>query len=425
MIVRKRKVILMAIFFIITTYITSEEVLFRVTKDTPAWTGSFFRDDNIALIIKKDEFVTGISASQGICRILYKNQKYGIMSDMLIPATTDNLFDVSWVTGYIDESGPFWILSDYLNVLSLKDRDTFYKFEHKSIDYYNQDRKGQEKYWEEWYNIFKIEPNLRIDQAVIYVGGFYIKTFFIKNIKTINNGYRVKVVNYTFEDTDYNNADRRNIIAFPTDRPSFDLLLIQDSDYLDMYLDTTEKPIASFVRTSKIVLDQLDNLLKTNTCDLSNISWPRRSNGSMDYPPPLDMSNYSSTHRTLDNLRLRDSPDTTSKLVTTMQKGTEVQVIETGSSETIDGITAPWVKVISSTGYTGWCFGGYLKEIKKQGTLAPVSTGLSKAKEEAPIQTNAKSNTTPLWVWVSVISGTVIIVCGIVFIVKRRKNKWG
>ncbi len=76
----------------------------------------------------------------------------------------------------------------------------------------------------------------------------------------------------------------------------------------------------------------------------------------------LDTESYKTTHHTTDNLRLREKATTTSLIVTTLNKGTAVQVLETGVIQTVDGISAPWVKVLSETGYTGWCFSGYLAE---------------------------------------------------------------
>ncbi len=121
--------------------------------------------------------------------------------------------------------------------------------------------------------------------------------------------------------------------------------------------------------------EQYSKLIKNNTCDISNITWPRRANGTMDYPPPTGMSNYKTTHHTTDNLRLRDEPNTSSLMVTTLSHGSAVQVLETGEIQTIDGITAPWVKVLSESGYTGWCFSGYLEAIpREEPVIVPVST---------------------------------------------------
>jgi hypothetical protein len=103
----------------------------------------------------------------------------------------------------------------------------------------------------------------------------------------------------------------------------------------------------------------------------------------MDMLFPLDTSNFIPTHRTTSNLNLRYWPDTRGDMVTMLPKGTAVQVLENATLsaighittegkvtkpnspvidlvETTDGITAPWVKVLSEDGYMGWCFSGYL-----------------------------------------------------------------
>jgi hypothetical protein len=71
------------------------------------------------------------------------------------------------------------------------------------------------------------------------------------------------------------------------------------------------------------------------------------------------------THITVDNLRLRAHSDISAEIITTLKKGTHVQILDTGKTETIDGIIAPWVKVQSLNGYTGWCFSGYLRQLSE------------------------------------------------------------
>ena len=74
-----------------------------------------------------------------------------------------------------------------------------------------------------------------------------------------------------------------------------------------------------------------------------------------------------------ENLRLRKAEVTSSEVITTMQSGTQVKILELGKFETIDGISSNWVKVeVQSNakdrngnpikeGIIGWCYGGYLK----------------------------------------------------------------
>ena len=72
------------------------------------------------------------------------------------------------------------------------------------------------------------------------------------------------------------------------------------------------------------------------------------------------------------NLKLRSSEATSSNVLTIMQAGTKVKILELGKSETIDGIVSSWVKVEVQAdakdrdgkpieqGLVGWCYGGYL-----------------------------------------------------------------
>jgi hypothetical protein len=70
------------------------------------------------------------------------------------------------------------------------------------------------------------------------------------------------------------------------------------------------------------------------------------------------------THYVTGNLRLRAGDDLSSVVVALLPKYTALRIVETGKNATIDGITAPWVKVTSQTNYTGWCFSGYVKPIE-------------------------------------------------------------
>ena len=69
------------------------------------------------------------------------------------------------------------------------------------------------------------------------------------------------------------------------------------------------------------------------------------------------------THYTTANLRLRSSDNLDSQIIITLPQYTFFRIIETGRTETIDGITAPWIKIENLSGNVGWCFSGYMKEI--------------------------------------------------------------
>jgi hypothetical protein len=55
---------------------------------------------------------------------------------------------------------------------------------------------------------------------------------------------------------------------------------------MDVYLDSLDAKFATFAKVDPVFLTEMRSLVRTNTCDLTNIVWPRRADGSMDYPPP-------------------------------------------------------------------------------------------------------------------------------------------
>jgi hypothetical protein len=140
-----------------------------------------------------------------------------------------------------------------------------------------------------------------------------------------------------------------------------------DGDYMDFFIDDDEEATATLVGVDGYFREAVREFFQHGTkADLSRIVWPRRADGSMDFPPPEGVSfSFNPTHKTTDRLRVRDNPTTDSAIVTTLDTGTQVQVLETGNQETIGGITAPWVKMLAENGFTGWAFSGYLE------TLAP------------------------------------------------------
>jgi len=70
------------------------------------------------------------------------------------------------------------------------------------------------------------------------------------------------------------------------------------------------------------------------------------------------------THYADNNLRLRYGDNLSSPTITVLPQYTALRVIETGKTEEIDGVAAPWTKIVTQTGYTGWCFSAYVKEIE-------------------------------------------------------------
>jgi len=162
---------------------------------------------------------------------------------------------------------------------------------------------------------------------------------------------------------------------------------------------------------------QFNNLIRTNTVDLSGItSWPRRADGTMDFPPPgIDMSDFETSHATTARLRIRDNPATDSPIVTTLDAGAEVQVLETGPAATIGEVTAPWVRLLAANGFTGWAFSSFLES-----TAAPAEPEIRESPASVP-QNDAASTPMPLWLPLAIVGAAVVVVGGAVLFAIRRK----
>ncbi len=294
---------------------------------------------------------------------------YVIESRDLLPYDSVNLFPDYLISDVSNTSRKKWTCSYYLDVLVKGGRDALYTYEKDAIDFLerNTENSGLTKNWWEQYE--RDYERLIFFQAVISLGSSSMKNYWIINNESRNGSYYLTV------QVDYYSPELSPFLAYNlpvpsyNEQPTFQLRLVPDGDYMDVYLDNETKKLATYVLVDQSILTELDTLIMTNSCNYGNITtWPSRANGVMDYPPPAkakisstssqDLSAYSFT--TTSNLRLRASADTKGSVITTIAKGDHVQLLEKGKSATIDGITAPWVQVKTQNGETGWCFGGYL-----------------------------------------------------------------
>ncbi|MCL2382475.1 MAG: SH3 domain-containing protein [Treponema sp.] len=429
-------------FLFLGSFASSEELLFRVIEDAPAWhfphSGNMSRG-NSALTLKEGEIVEAAEGT-GALRIVkrtidgsdyhvhlfvHNNRRIQIQAHTLVPANTLDLFNDSWITSFGGRKDDYWILAYYLNVLRAGARDAFREVDGGHIDAFIRARDFDTQLW---YETFYIDRGLEINQISLSAGGFVPRSYWVTSIIVSNNGFMVTISNPQFETISA--LDRYHwTVPLPTDRRSFNILLIKDNDYLDMYLETTENLLATFVRVNRTVVDELNNLLRTNTVDLSRITaWPRRADGSMDFPPPgIDISSFRATHTATVRLRARDDPTTTSLIVTTLDLGAEVQILETGPTATIDGITAPWVRIQTANGFTGWSFSGYLEPIQLtvqavEPAEAPTAATVIAVEQFVPVaQHDAATSSMPTWLLAVIVGGAATVGGTAFFAVKRKR----
>ena len=130
----------------------------------------------------------------------------------------------------------------------------------------------------------------------------------------------------------------------------FRVIFTIDGDYMNMYIDdiSEENLFQTLIRTTPEACTQIENWIRVDSNDLSKVSWPRHADGSCEYENVEQASQQIAVkgiYRVSENLRLRETENTSSAVITTMRAGARVKVLAAGKEETVDGITASWVQV--------------------------------------------------------------------------------
>ena len=179
-----------------------------------------------------------------------------------------------------------WTNSYYLDVLRQEDRDALFTYEpfwrdgfYKYKNYFNDQSVTQEWYETayippfEFENIYAILPFLQNEY-----------TFIFGKITKENEAFyfsaKCTYKRIIFDESYIGKSFSLN--------KKYNMMLKLDGDYLDIYING-EKTF-SLIKLTKEIKKQFENLLEYNRCDLTNITFPKRADGSMDYSP-LDNSN--------------------------------------------------------------------------------------------------------------------------------------
>jgi hypothetical protein len=140
-------------------------------------------------------------------------------------------------------------------------------------------------------------------------------------------------------------------------------------------------------------------------------------------PPVFDMSDYKTTHIVTANLNLMLRPDNTALVSAILSEDTAVQILEEGNIAIVNDITARWVRIISSEGISGWCFGGYLAEyvpvVAVQSPEAETAGPESIELESAVVEQTATGIPSAV---IFAIAGGVLVVAAVAVMLIRRKR---
>jgi hypothetical protein len=240
--------------------------------------------------VKKEEIVTALAIDYGylppdgirdvVLDFLKDSTRYFASMKDFIPVDTTDLFSSDIRLNYDMDYKAIWMSNYCVDVLAKGERDNLFNIDTYNFDYTIEDGPG---YFSYWYDQYSMDHNeIRFYNSVIWVGTYNFLG--IKNIEKTDYGYKVVCTQKISESR--NQLGIQVAWEYVKDKEYFDLLLYMDGDYLDMYIDNTSQKFGTLVRVEKEFITQFLSLIKTNTCNLTNVIWPRRADGSMDYPPP-------------------------------------------------------------------------------------------------------------------------------------------
>ena len=422
-----KKTVLCILFFTITVVSFSESLEFTTIQKTmlysttgagyftPSRDSLFEIDAGIRVNHVQKPPSLGLFDNREFAVILscfeYNNKNYFINCADLIPANTIDRFESVFISELNSSNRKTWVPEYYPRVLQSMDINTILLFDSywKNFDPYRYGSHGERVEWYEIFNdFFPLNTFLVSNSAIVYnklIG------FVIRSITKTSNGYIVNVKINNDESGFWNDDLDWDMIR---EKEFFNMILLIDGDYMDVYIDDPEHKLTTFVLVEQILLEELQSLGLSGKADLSRVtSWPRRA------PKQL---NTGEEARVLENLRLRESPNTTAATITTMEQGSKVTILEIGSNAVIDGITAPWIKVQTPDGNIGWCFGLYLREIRLDPSPEDFIIRIENNEEPVPEIAEDESaveqhKSFPFWV----VGIGVLLAGGVLFFVKRRK----
>ncbi|MDR0403139.1 MAG: hypothetical protein LBH35_06070, partial [Treponema sp.] len=159
-----------------------------------------------------------------------------------------------------------------------------------------------ESFWAEQYNVDDMTiPSVSLNWEDVYEDFFpYFGPVYFTNasihitythfgIKTIvrngeefvveakNNGYMFE----TFTSTTPLNWEKIN------DKEMIRIIFVLDGDYMDVYLEDKDEKLCTLVNIETSFIDEYMKFIHNGKVNFGNLGkWPKRADGSMDYPPP-------------------------------------------------------------------------------------------------------------------------------------------
>jgi hypothetical protein len=226
------------------------------------------------------------------------NEKYWCFPQNLIPIETDVLFyqDVLTDTSmFIYDKNLFckemWVPVHYADVLYSRDRETLLKHEPRlQVD--DDDKGGYERVYgtSEWYDVkyYGIEDGMIVFfNPIIYSEG---GNFLVKTIEKHYYGYKVKC--FAPSSLYHESLPPSKLKPYFNwslcTRGTITMFLYIDGECMDIFINGTDvnHKFGTIIKVKEEFISQFQNLIKNGKCDLTNVIFPRRADGSTDYMLP-------------------------------------------------------------------------------------------------------------------------------------------
>ena len=382
--------------------IFSESVYYKVIDDILCTDGD---SDNFTELIKKDSvieynlddyfhftsFLDTSDKSMFWCK--YKNKTFYTYTDMLELCNSKKLLSennssiVLTPKYYID----FFKDKNFSRILSI---ESYWKQYKEELDLGKKNGRFADSDFYDDFQVTCIEiSNLFVSFAINR------NTYVVKRIK-IDNGYFVIDL--------YRRSDFAQESYYPdsylkyAEQSELKLFVQFDGDFVSIWVNSLNDFMGKYAVIDEATYKEIRNLVRNRSCDLSKVTWPRHADGSCNYdkeikPPKFNFADIkvkseqpnenkiqaqssvstnvtkNKTMTVKENLKLRSGEATSTQVLTVMQTGTKVKILELGKAEKIDGINSNWGKVEVQknakdrdgkpikAGTVGWCYGGYLE----------------------------------------------------------------
>ena len=249
----------------------------------------------------------------------------------------------------LEKNDSFWIPEKCLKILHTENKESIKKYfaNIETLTFYHE---LEEKtiQWDEQdcFSTFCIIKDLYRDQdnlCVTWGKELDLLSFYMDEINYENGYFYINVVK-TFNCK--KNENKSPFSSWPIQEDECTIILRFDGDYLEVYLNNLTDYYDTFCKVDNETLNQYNNLIQTNKCDLSRVTWPRHADGTCDYDgskkahTPTKSAAISSTQTTnvapsktmtvKENLKLRSGEATTTSVLAVMSTGTKVKILALG-----------------------------------------------------------------------------------------------